>query len=254
MSNCYVNVKGGIGNQLFQISAGYAYAKKYDKKLIINPSRWNAGQGNHVLSYKDTIFKNFEYETYHTRDVIEYHEKKFNWDEIPYYPGNIALNGYFQSLKYFEEVKDEFISQLNLPNFVIQKFIGDVDVAFHIRRGDYLKSSNIHYICKTEYFDYFFDIFGPSDLKKTRILVFTDSSDHVLEEFKDKKFHIIRSESDVKELAYMSQCDTIVGSNSTFSWWASLIGGKKCYFPSKWFADGRPHEDIFRKDMILHDV
>lgn len=246
---------GGLGNQLFQIAAGYAYAKKYDKKLIINSANWNASQGNHVLSYKDNIFKNFEYGTYYTRDVIHYGEgPNFNYDKIPYIPGNVVLTGYFQSLKYFEDVKDEFVSMLNLPGIVIQKFIGDIDVAFHIRRGDYLKYPDIHYICDTKYFEYFFNIFTPEYKKGTRILAFTDSPDYVAEEFKDKEFHIIRSNSDVKELACMSQCDIIVGSNSSFSWWASLIGGKPCYFPSKWFVDGRPHEDIFRKDMTLKDV
>lgn len=250
MSNCYVNVKGGIGNQLFQISAGYAYAKKYDKKLIINPSRWNAGQGNHVLSYRDTIFKNFEYETYHTRDVIEYHEKQFNWDEIPYYPGSISLNGYFQSLKYFEDYRNEFISFLNFPKIDIGFLRGGSPrvVGFHIRRGDYLNYRDIHYVCDTDYFNYFFEKFKDCDIK-----VFTDSPEYVLKEF-PQNYQIIHSESDIKELVYMSQCDIIVGSNSTFSWWASLIGGKKCFFPSKWFVDGRPHEDIFRKDMTLQDV
>lgn len=253
MSNCYINVKGGLGNQLFQIAAGYAYAKKYDKKLIINPTKWNAGQGNHVLSYKDTIFRNFEYGTPITRDVVEYHEKKFNYDEIPHYPGNVALNGYFQSLKYFENVENEFISLLNLPEVNVPQIPYISNIAFHIRRGDYLNYKNIHYVCNTEYFNYFFDYFNP--VRSTKIYVFTDSPEIVRHEFSNHlDYSIVSSQSDVRELTFMSKCDTIVGSNSTFSWWASLIGGRRCYFPSKWFADGRPHEDIFRKDMILHDV
>jgi hypothetical protein len=254
MKNCYVNICGGVGNQLFQIAAGYAYARKWDKKLIINTTHWTASQGNHPDTYKDTIFKNFEYGTYHTRDIIHIHEKRFNYDELPYHHGSVALNGYFQSLKYFEEYKDEFILKLNLPKIIVQKFEGDNTIAFHIRRGDYLKYPDIHYICDTKYFEYFFDIFMPEHIKGTKILVFTDSPEYVTEEFKNKEFHIIHSESDVKELAYMSQCDIIIGSNSSFSWWASLIGNKPCYFPSKWFKNEIDHSDIFRKDMILQDV
>ena len=254
MSNCYVKVMGGIGNQLFQIAAGYAYAKKYDKKLIIDPSNWFAGQGNHILSYKDTIFKNFEYGSIITRDVIGIHENQFNYSELPYYHGNVSLNGYFQSLKYFEEVENEFINLLNLPETNKEHLTccRPISVGFHIRRGDYLKYPDIHYICDTKYFDYFFDIFNMTK-NNLSICVFTDSPEHVLNEFK-QEYHLIKSSSDVKDLAYMSQCDIIVGSNSTFSWWASLIGRKTSYFPSKWFADGRPHEDIFRKDMALKDV
>jgi hypothetical protein len=254
MSNCYVHPIGGLGNQLFQIAAGYVYSKKYDKKLVIDPTHWNVCQGNHVLSYKDTIFKNFEYGSTITGDVIEILEKQFNYSELPYHPGNVSLNGYFQSLKYFEEYKNEFINLLNLPE-VDNEYLKcgrPISIGFHIRRGDYLKYPNIHYICDTKYFDYFFDIFNMTK-NDSSICVFTDSPDHILKEFK-QEYQIIKSNSDLKELAYMSQCDIIVGSNSTFSWWASLIGGKNCYFPSKWFGDGRPHEDIFRKDMILKNV
>lgn len=255
MNNCYVNVMGGIGNQLFQIAAGYAYAKKWDKRLIINTAHWSASQGKHPDTYRNTIFKNFEYGAYHTRDIVGIHQKRFNYDELPFQHGSVALNGYFQSLKYFEEYKDEFISLLNMPSGDIRKISGDVLVGFHIRRGDYLKYSNIHYICNTEYFNHFFDIFTPfRSTRGYKILVFTDSPNHISKEFENMDFNIIQSESDVKELAFMSQCDIIVGSNSSFSWWASLIGGKECYFPSKWFGDGREHQDIYREDMILRYV
>lgn len=250
MSNCYVSPIGGLGNQLFIIAAGYAYAKKHDKKLIINPDNWKAGQGNNVLSYKDTIFKNFEYGSLpFTRDVITIHEKRFNYDELPFVPGNVSLHGYLQSLKYFEEVEDEFVSLLNLPPVDVDYMRGGepMIVGFHIRRGDYLKHP-LHKICNSTYFNFFFDKF-----KDLPIKVFTDSADIVLKEFK-QPYNIIHSKSDLKELTYMSKCDIIVGSNSTFSWWASLIGKKTCYFPSKWFADGREHGDIYRKDMMTYNV
>lgn len=251
MSNCYVHPIGGLGNQLFIIAAGYAYAKKHDKKLIIVPDNWKAGQGNSVSSYKDTIFKNFEYGSPpFTTEVIRVHERRFNYDELPFAHGSVSLHGYFQSLKYFEEVKDEFISLLEIPKIDIGYLRGDASlvVGFHIRRGDYLKHKNIHFVCNANYFNHFFDRFKDHSIK-----VFTDSPNLILDEF-SQDYHIIHSDSDIKELNYMSYCDIIVGSNSTFSWWASLIGGKNCYFPSKWFADGREHGDIYREDMILKDV
>lgn len=251
MNNCYVNVIGGIGNQLFQMAAGYAYAKKHGKKLIINPYNWFAGQGTNPLVYKDTIFKNFEYGKPLTRDVIPIQEKRFNYDELPFYEGSVSLNGYFQSLKYFEEYKDEFISLLNLPEVDIPTHSGVVNIAFHIRRGDYLNYAPIHHVCKTEYFNKMFDIFTPEVVKGTKIWGFTDSPEIVLEEFKGKEFTIMKSQSDIKELALMSKCDIIVGSNSTFSWWASLIGNTEAYFPSKWFADGREATDIYHHKMVL---
>lgn len=255
MNECYVNVIGGVGNQLFQIAAGYAYAKKHGKKLIINPYNWFAGQGTNPLVYKDTIFKNFEYGNYFTRDVIPIQEKRFNYDELPFHEGSVSLSGYFQSLKYFEEYKDEFISLLNLPEVDIPTYSGVTNIAFHIRRGDYITHAPIHYVCKTEYFNKMFDIFTPEVVKGTKIFVFTDSPEIVLEEFKGKEFIIMKSESDIKELVLMSKCDIVVGSNSTFSWWAALIGGNDTnYFPSKWFADGREATDIYHDKINKCDV
>lgn len=244
MDICYVNVMGGVGNQLFQIAAGYAYAKRWGKKLIINPYNWNAGQGTNPLEYINTIFKNFEYGNYFTRDVIGIHEKRFDYDELPFYFGSVSLNGYFQSLKYFEECKDEFISLLNLPEVDDIK----IDVGVHIRRGDYLKNAAIHHVCHTEYFEHFFNFY--EKCKDCKIKVFTDDPSMVYSEFSDYDFEILHSESDIKELAYMTKCDTLIGSNSTFSWWAALIGGKASYFPSKWFADGREANDIYHDKML----
>jgi hypothetical protein len=248
--NCYVEICGGVGNQLFQLAAGYTYSKRYDKNLIIDYTKWSACQGRDVLSYKDNVFKNFQYSSADTNNTIKrYTELRYDYDEIPYIEGDVSLLGYFQSLKYFEEYKDEFISLLNFPHIDISKIPGDKKkIAFHIRRGDYLIHSNIHHVCKTDYFNYFFDFFKDKDCQ---ILVFTDSADHVMTEFSGRDFTLVKSSSDIKELALMSRCDTIVGSNSSFSWWASLMGGMYSYFPSKWFADGRPHKDIYRDDMIL---
>jgi hypothetical protein len=246
MSNCYVNVIGGVGNQLFQIAAGYAYAEKYGKKLIINPYNWFAGQGTNPLVYKDTIFKNFEYGNYTTTDVTRIQEKRFNYDQLPYHSGDVSLHGYFQSLKYFEDVKKEFISLLNLPEISNDL---KIDVGLHIRRGDYLKYPTIHHVCHTEYFEHFFEKFKDRDIK-----VFTDDPDHVANEFSNYKFDILKSDSDIKELACMTRCDTLVGSNSTFSWWAALIGNKTSYFPSKWFVNNSEATDIYHDKIIKHDV
>ncbi len=250
MKNCYVNVIGGIGNQLFQIAAGYAYAKKHDKKLIINPYKWCAGQGTNPLVYKDNIFKHFEYGNYLTGNVISIHEKRFNYDELPFHNGNVALNGYFQSLKYFKEYKNQFISLLNLPN-ISTKISESNNVAVHIRRGDYLKYPNLHYVCKTNYFKE-----QLSKFEGCQQNVFTDSVDYVLNEFSDCNFNIIKSNSELEDLTLMSKHENIICSNSSFSWWASLLGTpkNKIIVPDKWFHNFQPHEDIYRSEFIKVSV
>ena len=249
MSACYANVVGGIGNQLFIVAAAYSYAKKYGKELYINPSKWSGSQGRHVNNYKDTIFKNFKYSSYYTRDVISIKEKRFNYDEPPFHRGSVSFDGYFQSLKYFQDYKDEFINLLNLPE-VKKDFIHEKSVGFHIRRGDYLKFPHIFNVCDTNYFNERFEEF-----KDYEINVFTDSDDHVLAEFPDKNFRIIKGNNELEDLTIITHHSTIVCSNSSFSWWASIMGvhKNKILVPSKWLLD-RDCSDIYTNEMIKIEV
>ena len=246
MNTCYAKLIGGIGNQLFIAAAGYSYAKKHGKRFAIDSSDWSASQGTHAVIYKDTIFKNFQYESCLTRDVIGIHEKKFNYDELPYHHGSVSIHGYFQSLKYFEDVKDEFISLLNLPDLAT-KISESNNVAVHIRRGDYLNYPDMHYVCKTDYFKEQFSKF--EEYQKN---VFTDSVDYVLNEFSDYNFNVMRSNSELIDLTLMAQHENIICSNSSFSWWASLLGKpkRKIIVPDKWFNNFEPHEDIYRSEFI----
>lgn len=246
MSNCFASVCGGIGNQLFQIAAGFSYAKKHNKKLFIDIRNWNASQGANPLTYKDNIFKNFNYNFFSVENATDFSESEFNYKEIPFYESNVVLHGYFQSLKYFENDKDEFIDKLNIPN-VNTSFLRSPNVAFHIRRGDYLRFKDIHYVCDTKYFENQF-----KEFKGCQINVFTDSPNHVLKEFENQDFNLIQTSSELQDFVLMSKHDNIVGSNSSFSWWASLLGVKgEKIFPDKWFLSGVKHEDIYRPDMKI---
>jgi len=233
MNNCYVNVCGGIGNQLFQIANGYAYSKNHNKNLIIDPSQWTASQGKSPKLYESTIFKNFTYGSTFTRDVISISEKNFNYSELEFKDGNVSLNGYFQSMKYFQEYKDEFINLLNLPE-VDSSFIQETNIAFHIRKGDYTKFPHI-FGNITPYFHRMFKRFE----HEFQINVFTDSLDYVLREFEKYNFNLIQTSSELNDLTLLSKHDNIVGSNSSFSWWGSVLGQKKkiIIFPDRWLLD-----------------
>jgi hypothetical protein len=245
MKKCFIKVEGGLGNQLFQIASGYAYSKKYNKKLYIDISDWSALQGVNPIKYKDSIFKNFEYHLYSTPETTKIEEESLIYKELPYHDGDVSLNGYFQSDKYFKDYKQEFINLLILPN-VNSSFIKEKNVAFHIRRGDYLINPHIYNVCDTNYFNKQFEAF-----KDYQINVFTDSPDIICNEFKNQKFNLIISNSELEDLTLMSSHTNIVCSNSSFSWWASLLGKEKenIIVPNKWFNNSENHYDIYRSDF-----
>lgn len=246
MNTCYAKVIGGIGNQLFITAAAYAYAKKHNMRFVIDASGWSATQGTHAHSYRDTIFKNFEFETAPSNDIQHISEARFNYDELPKPASSVALHGYFQSLKYFQDVKDEFISLLNLPT-INTDYIKPDNVAIHIRRGDYLQFAHIHLVCGVDYFKTQIDNF--QGYQKN---VFTDSPSHVQNELAGVDVNILKSKSDLLDLAHMSQHDNLICSNSSFSWWASLLGKrkKKIIVPDRWFNNFQNHDDIYRDDFI----
>lgn len=246
MNTCYAKVIGGLGNQLFIAAAAYAYAKKYNMRFAIDASGWNANQGNHAQKYRDTIFKNFEFETAPSDGIQHISELRFNYDELPSPVSSVALHGYFQSLKYFQHVKDEFISLLDLPN-VNTDYIKPDNVAIHMRRGDYLQFAHIHLVCGVDYFKTQIDNF--QGYQKN---VFTDSPSYVQNELCGVDVNILTFPTDLLDLAHMSQHDNIVCSNSSFSWWASLLGKKKnrIIVPDRWFNNFQNHDDIYRDDFI----
>ena len=217
---------------------------------MLNSSRWSASQGRNPDEYKDTLFKNFKYGVPFTRDVIGYQEPRFNYDEIPDQLGSISLHGYFQSLKYFEEYKDDFIAELELPE-VDTDFISKHSVAVHVRRGDYLRHANIHMVCDHEYFKKNLENFLGYETN-----IFSDSHEIVKEEFKNMGGRIIDGGSELNDLTLMSQHDNIICSNSSFSWWASLLGkeNKKIIVPKIWFKAFEEHNDIYRTDFQISEI
>jgi hypothetical protein len=246
MSNIYVSLRGGLGNQIFQVANGYAYSKKYGKNLILDVSKWYAHQGKSPKIYKETIFKNFEYVSKNRiTNIQEYKEPKLDYVEIPKFDFDVKFSGRYQSLKYFEEVKDEFISKLWLPTYPIVKN----SVAVHIRRGDYLKGKRFN-VCKTNYFRE-----NIKNFPDKNIHIFTDSKEYVTKEFCCDNIEIIHTESELSDLAAMSNYENLIISNSSFSWWASLLGieKEKIIAPSRWF-NGRKNHDIYREDFILSEV
>ena len=73
-------------------------------------------------------------------------------------------------------------------------------------------------------------------------------------EFKLHKFDIITTNSEIEDMMVMSKYNTIICSNSTFSWWASILGdipNKTIIVPPKWLLD-RDCSDIYREDMIIN--
>jgi hypothetical protein len=262
-----VNIMGGLGNQLFQIAAAYAYSKKENCKLEIINKKNNY---NRPL-YWDNLLKNIKpYLVEHLPESLEhwYENKAAQFNEIKKIPIlGIYLIGYYQSSKYFyndkikEEIRNLFKSDNNLVDEIRNKYRylcenSERVIVIHARRTDYLQYSDIHGPLDGSYYKKAID----SMIKKISnpIFILTADDNNFWNEIKSDiatvfnyEHIIIDKESEINTFILLQQFNNFIMSNSTFIWWCVWLSNyKNVIVPSRWFgpAGPSPYEDIYEND------
>lgn len=237
-------LKGGLGNQLFQISAAFALAKRHDGNFGVNfglPS--SRVQGHGPEKYQDNLYSKIPA----TSEVPEqvYTEQGFSYNPIPFRP-RVIIDGYFQSHKYFNDYKEDICNLFTFPDDIKKKVdtaISKIDgpvIGVHIRRGDYKIYSRVHPPCSVEYYDKAIKEFS----NDSTFIVCTDDQESFQSEFDTSKFILSNAQSELEDLYLLSQCDGIIICNSTFSWWGAYLGKDKSKIiaPSTWFGPDGPQD------------
>jgi hypothetical protein len=255
----FVKLCGGLGNQLFQIANGYAYSLRFNKNFYVSKT-WD-GIKSERPSYWNSILKNLQP---YLKDISDfkgtlYREPTWSYKEIPYIEGDVIFEGYFQCEKYFEDYSEEvrklfdiYPENKEFKNSKEDKY----SIAIHIRRGDYLKYPEFHYILQKDYYDKARKIIEIK-IKPYNYVYFSEDTEWVKETFKDdigESDKIISRLSDIEEFQLMMNCDGFIIANSSFSWWASWFSKSDIIVaPKNWFG---PHfreswNSIYRKCFDL---
>ena len=249
-TSVYVTLCGGLGNHLFQIANGYAYALRYNKKFYISKI-WN-GVTLYRPTYWDSILKNLQP---YLKDVSEfkgtlYREPTWEYREIPNIQGDIIFEGYFQCEKYFEDYSEAVRKLFNIyPS--VSKNSSEHKVAIHVRRGDYLKNPLFHTILQKDYYEKGKNIIE-SKIIDPDYIYFSEDTQWVKETFKTDA--VVCGMSDIEEFQLMMNCNHFILANSSFSWWASWFAKSTTTIaPSQWFGPqfGGTWNSIYRKDFII---
>ncbi len=269
---------GGLGNQMFQYAAGYALSRKLDLPyriditLLKKYNNHNGYQLDEIFDSKFEVANNLEIwkvlklrslsiinepvekvnpYVFNTKEKVfrEYsHNFNYNINQIC---DTCYLSGYWQTTKYFENVKDEIrkiftfkheLKELNKTHEL--EILQTNSICLHVRRGDYisnLSALKFHGICSLEYYkkaiQYIYE-----KVENPFFFIFSDDVEFIKNNFSElKNFKIIDNNQGRKsyiDLRLMALCKHHIIANSTFSWWGAWLAKKENQIvvtPKTWF-------------------
>ena len=259
----YVLLHGGLGNQMFQVSAGYELAKKHKMiPILLYKKEYQVSLAHNKSEHEfmKTIFSYFNYTYLENIDcdkLTVYNEpRSFNYEpNVVTQQTDYLINGYFQNKNYILDDKDIIFIFKNAEmccELLVQYPLLNNSYFIHVRVGDYVKSPDLYHFDKESYYKQSIDyILSMDDNPHFYILSDDDSFCREFELFK----HINKTIIDVDELNtlnalyFMSLCNKGgICANSTFSGWASKLNAnvaKIIICPKQWINVGYDYEIPF---------
>lgn len=259
-----VKLQGGLGNQMFQYAAARALAKQNNTSVSLDLS-WFSQNFNNLTTprhYELSCFRLDEYTSRH-KDTIpqrlheslarKYIEQHYQFDSnFNKLPRKAVLQGYFQSEKYFINIRSlimedfEFLKTPNSKNKQIQDDINACksSVALHVRRGDYASSENVskfHGLSSLDYYRTAVKIIE-SAVNQPSYYVFSDDPDWCKKnlKFNNRTTYIDWNTDGAEDLRLMKSCKHNIIANSSFSWWGAWLNTNQTKIvvaPKQWFND-----------------
>lgn len=265
-----LNLKGGIGNQLFQYALGRQLAILRDTELkldVYGLDRANAVgdiyrpfalQAFNIKAEVATpaevqklkypygvISKGWRYLSFKiSRDKNTLFNKKvLDWGDNRY------VDGYWQSPLYFSNIREILLKELTLKEIsdsfatLAKQIKNSQAISLHVRRGDYAQNATVTKefgACSLSYYQS-----APTEIAKSiknpTYFIFSDDMNWVKENLSLPENSVYVSDKtlrDVDELILMSLCQHNIIANSSFSWWGAWLNqnpDKVVIAPTPWF-------------------
>ena len=246
---------GGLGNQLFQFSAAYAYAQKCNVPLSVELGFINANPahggyrldnlllGSHIHNRCNSwAAKNFIYRIFMKWpnmgcSIVANFVHDSCVEEMVVSPAlkSTTLLGYWQNEKHFRDYRT-FLKNNIIPIRVsdsarnIEAEINKcMAVSLHVRRGDYVNNQralSVHGICSIFYYKQAISKIK-LDIVEPHFFVFTNDASWVKQEFGELfegvKMTLVEGNTQEEDLWLMSQAKHHIIANSSFSWWGAWL-------------------------------
>jgi hypothetical protein len=264
-----VRLAGGMGNQMFQYAVGRSLALKYNTSLLLDTTYLLDRTPRPNFTFRDYDLDVFCIQAKTAScflspialyiDKIKNRiwkakgvEKGFAFDKSILSLGpNVYLQGYWQSEKYFSEIKDTIRKDFSLASplsqqsqTLLEEITQTMSVCIHVRRGDYVNNTFHDVGLGKSYYDKGLEyIAGKQAIEK--IYVFSDdigwcknnlqfpfTTTFVGEEYAGTKGE--------GHIALMNACKHFIIPNSSFGWWGAWLSTyeqKIVVAPQRWFTD-----------------
>jgi hypothetical protein len=254
---------GGLGNQIFQIFATIAHARKCNTHFYF----LNVEKLGNRNTFWNTFFhklKNYLLPSFPSLHI--YDEKMFSYNDIPTHTQDTKLFGYFQSDKYFKNYYSEIYKLIGIEDMkTALKIKVDLNtISMHFRIGDYKYIQQCHPIVSYSYYEKALKHIQSIYSTSFTVIYFCEDEDidnveEIIHKLKQKfSYNFIRGDNilqDWEQMLYMSLCEHNIIANSSFSWWGAYFNTNKdkivCY-PSVWFGPQLPNNtcDLFPDGWI----
>ena len=272
-----VNLKGGLGNQMFQYALGRKLALKNNDVLKLDVT--GLDRANKV----GDIYRPFALSNFNVKNDIatseEIQQLKYPFGIISksvrrfrfkilrqmhtgWEPwelkkkGNIYLDGFWQSPNYFDDIRDRILNDISLKkpfSASAQRFAnmiqGCTAVSIHVRRGDYVANTKVNKAygeCSPSYYEKATEILAAKVIDPVHF-VFSDDVPWVKENMhigNNVVYVSGKNITDVEEMTLMSMCAHNIIANSSFSWWGAWLNQNKekiVVAPKPWFEKNEKH-------------
>lgn len=250
-----VELRGGLGNQLFQAAAAYALSQRLGGALQFELFNFrDSGLRGYALApypHRAKTFKSQRSLAFRLQrkaskllkaDSLQgapdwrgavFEERSYRYDaRITVVRGPVYLRGYFQSWRYFDDhaaaLKDIF-DPARAASEAALRFAGEMGphaIAVHVRAGDFLnaREANLtHGTLTSEYYDEAFEIMRTAK-PDAKVFCFSDSPDHARQVLRHHSgVHFVQGFSMHDDMYLMSRAAAIVIANSTFSYWSAWL-------------------------------
>ena len=259
-----ITLSGRLGNCMFQYAVGRTLALRHRTDLVLDVSRLRrrTRRGLEHFGLIAALEPAWWQPTLLYRRTPTYTETGLAYsDRVLALPDGSWLQGLFQCSRYLAD--DWAVLRLELSprldrvrdrDIALERSVdGASAIAVHVRRGDYVQKS-LFDVCTEAYYRTCMDRLR-SEIPNAKFHVFSDDLAWCYANLSAPDVTIVDTRARPRaifDLWLMCHCRHHIVANSTFSWWAAMLGampGQRVLVPERWFNE-KAMSQIAMRDLV----